>query len=764
MDSKPSMHTNEDILKRIREIEDKKKSLLEEIKEFRKKEFELAKEAGIVTNTKPKRPRIKKEVKEDWNTENESTPTPEPKSALSPEEQEAREKLIETIARKHKGELTKDELEFYFENRDAIYEAMNRQSDEEFGIKAPETSAPKEEEVEEMEKTKPMEPEPTAPKTKEQTETEFELARRLYFEYSTGSAKFKKESELFKEHALEKEKAYKEAKKSIYQQLISEGKINEAKEFIIKEVELYREHEIKHGPLWTKLKGSASQKIEAWDKWGVDKEGADWNEKLSNWNKRIIKRAINISFIGLTSSGIVAGLAEKGIGSATALAGGTFSRLGAKLGWGVTLGTFTEYLITKISPNVDAEKAQKVLKATLIGAGALGATYVAVTGVSLVGLGVGASAAIGYGISKYTEKKGWTEKSIKEKKENAKNKFNVSNLDDLDKYEKEYLEILKQAENSRVYRKLASTLAAVAGSTTSLEMIGYTRDNNEEITQVYGNSFKNFWSGVKKWWAKPWFDEEKDSKAIHVNPDHRVPEKISTPEPSHQKEIPKKPDGITESEPKHSEENITDKKIHENHDQENNKIKHHVGKKDYSRVRKTWMNSTGGNDNYEDHKISNNYGAKVGYTEVSGVRNYPDRNENGQYLGYKDYTNQNSARYENHNYNQTHKVEIPERITNEEMADRIYSKNLNMILNTPESRTIWENIKDDQNQTDINSFLAIDRDNLGSVQIKNLQDYIEKVIDVTKLKPKDHESIEEFLSRAFDKASSRPKMLEKLQL
>ena len=98
------------------------------------------------------------------------------------------------------------------------------------------------------------------------------------------------------------------------------------------------------------------------------------------------------------------------------------------------------------------------------------------------------------------------------------------------------------------------------------------------------------------------------------------------------------------------------------------------------------------------------------------------------------------------------------------MADRVYDNNLRMILNTPESRAIWENIKDDTGETNVNTFLNINRGDLGSVQIKNLQDYILKVIDEAKLKPQKNESIEDFLSRAFEKASHRPKMLERLQL
>lgn len=260
----------------------------------------------------------------------------------------------------------------------------------------------------------------TTPKTPEETETGFELTRRLYFEYTTGSAQHKKESELFKKHAEEKGKAYQEAKKAIYQQLVSEGKVVEANDFIVKEVELKRDHEIKHGPLWTKLKGGASQKIEAWEKWGVDKEGATWDEKLSNWNKRVFKRAINIAFIGITSSLAVAGLAQKGWGTASALSGGVTSRLVAKLGWGVTLGTVMEYAMTKIPKGVDAEKSARILKKVMIGGAVVGASYIAVSGIGLVGLATGASAAAGYGLSKYIEKKGWTEKGIQEKKEDVK--------------------------------------------------------------------------------------------------------------------------------------------------------------------------------------------------------------------------------------------------------------------------------------------------------------------------------------------------------
>lgn len=607
-------------------------------------------------------------------------------------------------------------------------------------------------------------PEPATSKTPEQNETEFELTRRLYFEYSTGSAKFKKESELFKQHAEEKEKAYKEAKMAKYQQLLDEGKDIEAGEFIAHEVELRHEHDIKHGPLWAKLKSGASQKIEAWDKWGVDKEGADWNEKLGNWNKRIFKRAVNIAFIGLTSSALVAGLASKGIGSATALSGGVLSRLGAKLGWGVTLGTFTEYLMTKIPPNADAKKSKKLLKGLMIGGGIIGAGTLVFFGPSLVGLGVGASAAVGYGVSRHIEKKGWTEKSIQQKKENAKSKFDVSNLDKLEIYEKEYAEMLKTSENSRIYRKLASTLAAVAGSTASLELIGYTKDHSEEMNKVYGNSFKNFWGGVKKWWTNLGSNEDGDSKAIKIDPSDTTPEEKINPAPrqkietpvENQTEAPKNEETTTQPEHKDHGRNDQDgKHSHDrNDDHEKKSPRHHVGKKDYSGVHKNWMGKTGNNiNNHQGHHIESNHGAKVGYTEVEAYRhNNP--------TGYKNY----GTPYSEHQHPNHESMGAPERITTEEMADRIYSKNLSMILNTPESRAIWENIKDDSGETNVNTFLTISREDLGSVQIKNLQDYILKVIDEIKLKPQKDESIEGFLSRAFEKASHRPKMLEGLQL
>ena len=699
-------------------------------------------------------------------TADESTPTPEPKSALSPEDQEGREKLIETIARKHKGELSEDELEFYFENRDAIYEEMNRQSDGEFGIKAPGISAIEEEETEEFE---PAHPEPASPKTLEQKETEFELARRMYLEYKTGSVKNKKDMELFDQHRAEKEKIYQDLKMETVKKLVAEGKIDEAKEFLTKEVELRHAHEIKHGSLLTKLRAGSAKGIEAWDKWGVDKEGATSREQLANRGKRMIKRIVNISLIGLTSSGIVAGIGNHALTSTSALSGGVGSKLLHKLVWGVGLGTAFDYARTTIPKGVNAEKAQKLLKKLIIGGGTVVVGGLVLTGTAVplaAGLATGTSAAIGYGISKFVKKDKWSEKNIKEKIETTKNKFNPNDLDNLKNWEKDYIEVLKEGEKYRIYRKLSSTAAAVAGSTISLEVIGYTKDNSEEMKQVYGDTFKNFWSGVKKWWSNLGSNEDGDSKPIEINQDDNIPNIDATPAPDQNIEAP------TDSQPKAPDEDQTPEQTnsraesgpaHEDsdkHDEYAHKkdSDHHTKKYDsaatreaYSKVTKGYLGEQGPRPQ-EEHSSH----AKLVHKDVSG---YQGRETSG-YVG-------SDSEYrpgEVHQHTSEQTIHRPESISVDEMADRVYDNNLRMILNTPESRAIWENIKDDTGETNVNTFLNINRDDLGSVQIKNLQDYILKVIDEVKLKPQKNESIEDFLSRAFEKASHRPKMLERLQL
>lgn len=624
--------------------------------------------------------------------------------------------------------------------------------------------------------TIPAEPEPASPKTLEQKETELELARRMYLEYKTGSVKNKKDMELFEQQRVEKEKIYQDLKMETVKQLVAEGKIDEAKEFLTKEVELRRAHEIKHGSLWARLKSGAANKIEAWDKWGLDKEGDTSNEKLVNWGKRMVKRTVNISFIGLTSSLIVTGIGNHALSSTSALAGGAGSRLLQKLAWGVGLGTAFDYARTKIPPTVDAANAKKILRAIVLGGGAVIVGGMIITGTAIplaAGLATGASAAIGYGISKFVKKDKWSEKNITEKIENTKNNFDVNDLDNIENWEKSYREVLQEGEKYRIYRKLTSTAAAVAGSTVSLEMIGLTKDHGMPPKEDYTNFAKNFWGGVKKAgsWISGFFEGGKGGPdggvpEIKTNPDFS-PEAPTSPkiEPAPDAQ-PKAPDG--EKAPENTEpraEAKPDPEHHDKHEEYAHKkdSDHHTKKYDsaakrdaYSKVTKSYLGEQGPRPQ-EEHSSH----AKLVHKEVSGYQGH----------GTSGYVGSDSEYRPGEVHQQTNEQVIhrPDSISVDEMADKVYEKNLKLILNTPESVKAWHTFNSEDHGTTANSFLDSSRSGLGSQQLKNLQDYILRVMKETKIKPKDDESIEDFLSRAFEKAAKKASsgnndMLDSLKL
>ncbi len=103
----------------------------------------------------------------------------------------------------------------------------------------------------------------------------------------------------------------------------------------------------------------------------------------------------------------------------------------------------------------------------------------------IAGAAVGGSAAFGY-ISSQLVQKRFSEEKIKIKLDEIKNRpLNIATLsEDLARIEKDTKQILKQAENTRLLRKVVGGTVAVAGSVAVLEASGYVNDIKAENQAV----------------------------------------------------------------------------------------------------------------------------------------------------------------------------------------------------------------------------------------------------------------------------------------
>lgn len=241
---------------------------------------------------------------------------------------------------------------------------------------------------------------------------------------------------------------------------------------ILKHNEEKRKLEVEKGPLSPRIKSKISKGIENWDNWGS--EGGK-----SGFFKKTGKMVLSLGLIIGSSTISVEGMASLGIGTTSALGtGAAIKKLLIGLGFGTGMS-----LLGTMSP----EKAKKVGKVFKICMPSISVGVALATGGgALAAAAIGGSAAFGY-ISSQLVQKRFSENKIKAKFDNIKKReINLATLkEDLAQIENETREILKQAENTRLWRKVLGGAVAIGGSVVVLEASGYVHDlKTEQITDA----------------------------------------------------------------------------------------------------------------------------------------------------------------------------------------------------------------------------------------------------------------------------------------
>jgi|GEM_PF-4686740 len=222
----------------------------------------------------------------------------------------------------------------------------------------------------------------------------------------------------------------------------------------------------------------AARGLDNWETFGKGEKGA------SGFSKRMLKNGINLALIGLISSYSVEKMAEAGVGTATSLAGGTFSYLGNKMIMGMGFVAAFDLAGNKISINNESRFAKGAQKAMpwIIGIGSVAAAYSLSGGTVAVASGLGFLARKFWG-NKFTKEK--IEERREEKREGLlariKAEGETISLKKMANYEKEYSKIIKKYDRMRIWGRLVDGAMKLAiGSAVSaatLEAVGYAKDH-----------------------------------------------------------------------------------------------------------------------------------------------------------------------------------------------------------------------------------------------------------------------------------------------
>ncbi len=234
---------------------------------------------------------------------------------------------------------------------------------------------------------------------------------------------------------------------------ISIEKINTF-ESLMKELEEQRQKEFENGPQSARIKKGVMDGVKSWENFGQGEKS--WK----GFAKRMTKTAVNLALIGAISSVSIQKIAETGIITSAALAGGITHKLVMKLGIGLGFGSIMD------AGGKMPEKVKKFLpKAIMVGSVAL-AVGLSISGGAVVAMSAGAiaglSMAVGVAASKL--KKGWyTDQKIEGRKQTAiqklMEKYEIPgeagkiNLEDIDKFEEEYMRLIKHFENMVIWGK-----------------------------------------------------------------------------------------------------------------------------------------------------------------------------------------------------------------------------------------------------------------------------------------------------------------------
>ena len=274
----------------------------------------------------------------------------------------------------------------------------------------------------------------------------------------------------------EKEDIYQKTKIELVQKLLSEGREQEAKEFVTLESEKKLKNDIENGPLSPRIKAGISKGLNKWEKWGEKETEHSWKTK-EGWKglgRRLTKMTANIAMIGLLSCGSVEGLAKMGIGTASALSGGAISVLTKRLLVGTAIGSVIE---------ATPEKYKKAIS-LIITIGLVG-TMAGISigsGAWVAGAAIAGSSALGYVAPRIFQKSlAKKETAISEKVKAIKNEslLDINNLENsIKNLENRHQQVLKQIENKKVLGAIGKTLLSVAVSTASMETMGAVKDHH----------------------------------------------------------------------------------------------------------------------------------------------------------------------------------------------------------------------------------------------------------------------------------------------
>lgn len=229
--------------------------------------------------------------------------------------------------------------------------------------------------------------------------------------------------------------------------------------------------------LEAKTMSRINRAIDKWQNFGKEMKGK------KGFAVRSFKTVANIALIGLASSASVEVLANAGVGSATALAGGTFSKWTTKLAIGVGIGES----LNRLAKEEEGNKIKKIAKKAIpvvVGIGGIIAASTLSGGA--VGLAAGASMSIQWIMRKILS----DESLAKMEKKSTERKIRkigeaVVDLDyrKIEKIEKQMGRMISRFERLKMYKNVISGFTKIAGATAIIEAVGISHDHNNESVE-----------------------------------------------------------------------------------------------------------------------------------------------------------------------------------------------------------------------------------------------------------------------------------------
>lgn len=244
----------------------------------------------------------------------------------------------------------------------------------------------------------------------------------------------------------------------------------------LEQIVFEKEAELKAKLESSKFEGKVINGLSKWEKYGQGEDGP------RGFTKRMTKVGVNLALIGLISSFSVQELAENGVGTASSLAGGVFSKIAMKMGFGLAMGASMD----TISRSGASEKVKKWIP-KVVGGVFVGAAFLSPVGWT-AGATAGGAFALGLFSQKFVKDK-FTDEKIAEREEKAKieflNKIKLENknIDEktIKETEDEFTKIFNKYKRQRIWGKLLDGVAKLSIGTLisdiALEVSGEVHDH-----------------------------------------------------------------------------------------------------------------------------------------------------------------------------------------------------------------------------------------------------------------------------------------------